>query len=337
MNYSISVLIPVYNVEDYIEKCAESLFNNTIAEKCEFIFTNDCTTDTSMKVLNSVIEKYPKLKNNIVLLHHDKNMGLGTTRNTGFDATNGKYIICVDSDDWVETNYLEELLTLAEKDDLDFIGCDAFFEKEETNETKIRHYPLDSDPKKCLIDIYDYKVGDYLWIKMMKKEFLIKNNIRWADGINIHEDLLLDTKVLSKNPKIGYINKPLYHYLLRKGSYMHTLYTEKKADENFKAILLIDNYLKTNKIDFAYEAFKTRSYKIKCNCISHGTLFSQKKYLNLYKDLNKYATLKNTKQFYYFVIKISNKLPRLAFFIVYCFSILKCLLHKIDYNEYISS
>ena len=116
MIYKISVLIPVYNVEQYIEKCAESLFKNTIANECEFIFTNDGSTDSSIQRLNTLIEKFPELKNNIVVLQHEKNMGLGATRNTGFDNAKGKYIICTDSDDWVEPDYLEKLFETAEKD-----------------------------------------------------------------------------------------------------------------------------------------------------------------------------------------------------------------------------
>ena len=336
MNYSISVLIPVYNVEAYIEKCAESLFNNTIADKCEFIFTNDGSTDASLERLNSVIERFPALKNNIVVLQHEKNKGLGVTRNTGFDNAHGKYIICTDSDDWVEPDYLEELFNTAEKDNLDFVGCDTYAFEEGSVIQELRHYPLNPDPHQCLIDILDYKVGDYLWVKLFKKEFLIKHNIRWADDISIHEDTLMDIKILTNNPKIGYVNKPLYNYLIRKGSYIHSLYTEKNADKIFLAIKYMDDYLKLQKADYAYEAFKRRSYIIKCNCISCGTYFTQKKYLNLYKDLNKYAELKNTKLFYFLVIKLSNKSSKLAFFFVYIYSILKCIFRRIKYTDYIS-
>ena len=336
MNYSISVLIPVYNVENYIEKCAESLFKNTIADKCEFIFTDDCCTDNSVQKLQEVIERYPELKNNIVILHHKKNMGLGVTRNTGYDNAHGKYIICTDSDDWVESDYLEQLLSVAEKDNLDFVGCDTYAFEEGSDIQELRHYPLNPDPYQCLIDILDYKVGDYLWVKLFKREFLIQNKIRWADDISLHEDTLLDIKVLTNNPKIGYVNKPLYHYLIRKGTYVHNLYTEKTSDLIFSAIKYMDDYLKSHNADFAREAFERRCYMMKSNCIARGTIYSQKKYLNLHKDLNKYADLKNTKAFYYHVIRISNKTPKIAFVLVYIYSILKCIFGKIKYKDYIS-
>ena len=336
MNFSISVLIPVYNVENYIEKCAESLFNNTIADKCEFIFTNDGSTDNSIERLNAVIQKYPALKNNIVVLQHEKNMGLGATRNTGFDNAKGKYIICTDSDDWVEPDYLEELLKTAEKDDLDFVGCDTYAFEEDSDIQEIRHYPLNPNPQQCLIDILDYKVGDYLWVKLFKRDFFIHNKIRWADDISLHEDTLLDIKVLTNNPKIGYVNKPLYHYLIRKGSYVHNLYTEKTSDLIFTAIKYMDEYLKSHNGDFAREAFERRCYIMKSNCIARGSIYSQKKYLKLYKELNKYADRNNTKLFYYYVIRISNKSTKTAFVLVYIYSILKCIFGKIKYKDYVS-
>ena len=334
MTYNISVLIPVYNVEQYIEKCAESLFKNTIANECEFIFTNDGSTDSSIQKLNTVIEKFPELKNNIVVLQHEKNMGLGATRNTGFDNAKGKYIICTDSDDWVEPDYLEKLFETAEKDDLDLVGCDAFFENEKNGKTEIMHYPLNKDPKQCLNDIYYEKVGSYLWIKLLKRDFLISNNIRWADDVSMFEDVLLTTKILSKNPKIDYIDKPLYHYLIRTGSYMHTLYTVQKEELIFRAVEYMKDYLLENNMDYAIDAFMGRCYKMKRACISKGTIKTQKKHLSLNKELNKYANLRNTKLIHYIIILISNKFPRIAFILLFFVSFIKCIVYRIRLKDY---
>ena len=337
MKYKISVLIPVYNVEQYIEKCAESLFKNTIANECEFIFTNDGSTDSSIQKLNTVIEKFPELKNNIVVLQHEKNMGLGATRNTGFDNAKGKYIICTDSDDWVEPDYLEKLFETAEKDDLDLVGCDAFFENEKNGKTEIVHYPLNKDPKQCLNDIYYEKVGSYLWIKLLKRDFLISNNIRWADDVSMFEDVLLTTKILSKNPKIGYVNKALYHYLLRQGSYIHSLYSLQKTDSIFVFIKYLSDYVNDNKLDYTKDSLNTFIYCTKYYCISHGTIKTQKKYLNVYKNINHYGNRKNTKLIYYIALKISTKNIKLAFIIIYVYTLIKCLLGKTNYKEYISN
>ena len=111
LNPKVSVLIPVYNVRDYVERCLRSVFNNTIIQDCEIIIVNDCSTDDSEKIIIDLIQEYSQL--NIQFLKHDCNKGLAATRNTAFLLAKGEYIICVDSDDWIENNYLEELYNKA--------------------------------------------------------------------------------------------------------------------------------------------------------------------------------------------------------------------------------
>lgn len=339
MQFPISVLVPVYNVEDYIEKCARSLFNNTIASKCQFIFTNDCSTDSTIERLNKVIEDFPKLKKNIIVQHHEKNMGLGKTRNTGFDKAKGEYIICVDSDDWVEANYLEELLNKSNEGNYDVVGCDNFISPDynypdNAKEERIKKQVLNQDPKICLKDIYEDKTGSFVWIKLIKREFLIKNNIRWDDEISILEDMLICTKIFSNNPTVAYLPKALYHYVVRSGSYTTGFYNIEKADKFFLALSYINEYIKKMNVSYALEPYNILAYRIKYPILLNGTSSTQKKYLSIHKELNKYATLKNTKFIYYLVIKISSFSAKLAFCILHIFSLTKCMLRKISYNGY---
>lgn len=333
----ISVLVPVYNVEKYIQKCADSLFSNTISSSCEFIFTNDCSTDSSVKELQKVISHYPELENNITLINHEKNYGLGKTRNTGFDNAKGEYIICVDSDDWVEPDYLETLYNTAKENDADIVGCDAFFVDEEKNASKVVSYSLDKSGQQCLIDLFNMKIGGYLWIKLIKRSFLIEHQIRWADDVSMWEDVLIDTKIFTNNPVINYIRKPLYHYLIRKGSYLHTLYTEQKANDIFNTIQYIKEYLEQNEYNYAIDILLKRSYLLKYEIISKGNKNTQKKYLNEYKELNKYMTSDNTKKIYRFIFKLSNKFNVLPFIILFIFTFFKILIGRISYKEYFGS
>ena len=107
--YKLSVIIPVYNVERYIERCAVSLFEQTLQD-VEFIFINDKTPDCSMEILKNICKRYSFLKNNIKLLEHERNSGSATTRITGIKAAQGTYIAFCDSDDWVETNMYKKCI-----------------------------------------------------------------------------------------------------------------------------------------------------------------------------------------------------------------------------------
>ena len=119
-NPLVSIIVPVYNAENFIEKCAATLFEQDY-DNIEYIFVNDCTPDNSIKVLNRVIENFPNRKDNIKIINKLKNEGLPQARKTGLENSNGKYIMHVDSDDWVELDMVSSLVKEAIKTDADMV------------------------------------------------------------------------------------------------------------------------------------------------------------------------------------------------------------------------
>ena len=106
MNSKVSIVVPVYGVEKYIERCARSLFTQTFGD-IEYIFVNDCTKDSSMQVLEFVMKDYPA--RNVRIINKEKNEGLPQARKTGVLASTGDFIMHIDSDDWVEHDIVEKL------------------------------------------------------------------------------------------------------------------------------------------------------------------------------------------------------------------------------------
>ena len=125
--YKISVIVPIYNTEKYIQKCVCSLMEQTL-DGIEYIFVNDATPDNSIKILQDVICKYPLRKDDCIILHHNENRGLATARNTGLEKAKGKYIYHCDSDDFLETYMLEKLYNVATDKDLDVVYCDFYMD-----------------------------------------------------------------------------------------------------------------------------------------------------------------------------------------------------------------
>ena len=121
---SISVIIPIYGVEHFIGRCAESLMCQTLREGVEFIFVDDATPDGSIQVLQEVLDRYPERQGQVSILHHDVNQGLPAARNTGLAIAQGKYIFHCDGDDYVERDMLEVLLGAAEQQRADYVWCD---------------------------------------------------------------------------------------------------------------------------------------------------------------------------------------------------------------------
>ena len=120
---TISIIIPVYGVEKYIEKCVRSLFEQTY-ENLEYIFVNDCTKDSSMEILKTVLSEYPDRISNVTIINNEKNIGQSGSRKKGILAANGHYMIHCDSDDWVDLDYYEKIAKKAEETDADIICCD---------------------------------------------------------------------------------------------------------------------------------------------------------------------------------------------------------------------
>ena len=116
----VSIIIPIYNVQQYIERCAKSLFNQSYPN-CEFIFINDCTPDNSIEILIQTIQNFPTIKDKIQIINKNQNEGLPQARKTGLDIAQGEYIIHVDSDDWVEKDYVELLVQTAINNNADLV------------------------------------------------------------------------------------------------------------------------------------------------------------------------------------------------------------------------
>lgn len=143
----VSVIIPVYGVERFIERCARSLMEQTL-DNVEYIFVDDASKDKSMEILQTVLKCYPKRENSIQIVRHNQNKGLPAARNTGLEIASGEYVFHCDSDDFMELGTLEALYNRAKQDDADIVWSDWFltFEKNE----RYMHEPSFSTPEAAL-------------------------------------------------------------------------------------------------------------------------------------------------------------------------------------------
>jgi len=117
----VSVIIPVYGVEKYIERCIRSLFEQTL-DDIEYIFVDDCTPDNSISILRKVLSEYPNREKQVKILHHEKNKGLAQARQTGLKIASGEYIAHCDSDDWVDKDLYKIAHNKAKSESLDVCG-----------------------------------------------------------------------------------------------------------------------------------------------------------------------------------------------------------------------
>lgn len=219
----VSVCVPIYGVEKYIEQCAVSLFEQTY-DNIEYIFVNDCTPDKSIEVLKSVIEKYPERKGQVKIINHERNLGLAGARNTAVEKATGEYIAHVDSDDWIDTNYIQELVDVAVKNEADIVRCDVT--KEYPDHSVVRHFKYYADKERMLqlmvgeLDI----VSHAIWGAIYKTRLYKDNDIKAKVGVNHGEDYSVTPALTLCANKIHHVSKPYYHYRLgNENSYMNNI------------------------------------------------------------------------------------------------------------------
>ena len=253
MNYLVSILVPIYGVEQFIEKCAISLFEQTY-DNIEYIFVNDCTPDRSIEILNSVLERYPDRKNKVKVLRHEYNRGLATARNTAVAAAMGDFIIHVDSDDYIATDTVEKCMVKQSKNDADIVSFGCF--REYKHKTVEQLPPLYKDAEDMCLSLIKKKKDGHIvnvgiWGRLIRRSLYTDNHIEAAEGINMAEDYQVITRLSYFAKNIGVIREPLAHYNLQNtSSYVNSI-TLKNAQQAEKSFQIVFDFFKDKGDDFS--------------------------------------------------------------------------------------
>lgn len=220
---SVSVIVTVYNVEKYIERCVRSLMEQTLEEEIEFIFVDDCSPDDSIGVVKRVAGEYPKRQEQIRILHNEENRGVSATRQRGVDNASGKYIIHCDPDDWVDPDMYGRLLEDAERTGSDITLCGLQISDGETYSRPLTEKaggPTVTDLVESLSGRlrHTFHHGG-LCNKLIKSACY--EGVRFPTGINYCEDVHLLFQIAAARPEtsVSYITDWYpYYYFQRPGS-----------------------------------------------------------------------------------------------------------------------
>ena len=246
----ISVIIPVYGVERFIERCTNSLFSQTL-DDIEFIFIDDCTPDNSMSIIRNQIERYRTLikKNNwfIRLEKMPINSGQSAVRKYGISLATGDYVIHCDSDDWVSPNMYKLMYEKAIEECADAVVCDYNITDGERVLRTIRGGRF-TDKERFIEQILFQSAPWSLWNKMFKRTSCYKADMIYPKG-NMGEDFVLTTQLLLNSNKIAYVSQPFYNYFYNPASITRVVTEEKKMD-NFK--------MNKANADIVYDILNTR-------------------------------------------------------------------------------
>lgn len=239
----VSVVVPVYSVESFIEKCAQSLFEQTLKD-VEFIFVDDCSPDNSMAVLKAVIQRYQdrisRMNWTVRTARMPVNSGLPAVRKQGMELASGEFIINCDSDDWVDPDMLETMYNAAVENRAELVTCEIDW----SNGCQFSFHRC-----KDKMDLINATLTGCVIESVCTK--LIKRSILTRDGFvfpvdNVNEDCVLSVQVAYYCNSFVQLPNKFYHYLMREGSISHVVSPEKVINNFYqfiRNISIIEDFL----------------------------------------------------------------------------------------------
>lgn len=234
----VSVIVPIYNVEKYLEKCINSLLSQTL-EDIQIILVNDGSKDNS----GNIAKEYEKNNKDRVIYVEKENGGLSDARNYGLKYATGDFIAFLDSDDYIEKNAYEEMYNKAIEENADYVECDFIWEFH--NKIRVdKQYPYKN--KKEMLSF----VRVVAWNKLIKRQLITDNNLEFPKGLR-YEDVEFTYKLIPFINKFAYVDKPFIHYVQREGS-IANVQNERTAE----IFTVLDNVIEFYKKNNIYEEYR---------------------------------------------------------------------------------
>lgn len=303
--FLLSIIIPVYNVEQYVEKCIQSVLSqNFSSEQYEIIIINDGSTDNSLNIVDPYGDQYTNIK-----VITQENQGLSGARNTGLLHAGGKYVWFVDSDDWIAEKCLKEIITYMEDLELDLLLLNKIHVDEQNKILFQTNY--ESSSILSGIEMYnDLGLSWNVCRYILKRKLLQDNAISFLSGILFEDGIYLDM-VFYYAQRVGIFKQPVYYYLQRTGSIstQPAPQTLLRRQNSFYMLALtaLQFYYSVENITYK-KALKKKIISYLCQFLNYQTYTRQK---DFYEKLKKITPIRHEKENmdYWFRIFMINRFP----------------------------
>lgn len=216
---NITILVPVYGVEKYIERCVRSLFEQTY-ENIGYIFVDDCSPDNSIGVLKRVLCEYPHRIPYVRIIRHNQNRGLGAARNTAVENCSTDFLLHVDSDDWLDKNVVEMLLKKQSETGADIITYDV--KMHFSQKIQIRTKPVFKSNEELVLALSCREINGGVCGELIRTSLYKDHDIKIVEGINMSEDFQVNPRLAYFAKNVSTANGIYYHYFFaNQNSYTH--------------------------------------------------------------------------------------------------------------------
>ena len=307
-----SVIIPIYGVEKYIERCVRSLFEQTL-DDIEYLFIDDCSPDGSVRIIMRILDEYPNRKEQVIIHRMEQNSGQAKVREWGMKNATGDYVIHCDSDDWTDLMMYESMYQKALEEDADVVVCDYYKSDGVNHEMKLA-IASGTDILSLLSDILRKMISAAVWNKLVRRNLYLITNFLYPTN-DMGEDMVIMTQILLSARNVSYINRPYYFYFCNPTSICNAT----PVDAQLKRFIQAVNNAKLIKTIFAKSEYFLRlrhslnKYFFEERYLLVPLIKVDKKYITIWKNtfpeinryvlLNPYLTFGNKAHFYLTLFK----------------------------------
>ena len=239
----ISVIIPVYNASDNLKKCMDSLSGQKY-RNLELLFIDDCSTDDSVAVIQRFMKDPVNADLRIKFLQHSHNRGVATARNTGLDHATGEYIYYVDADDYIAEDALQLMHDEMKQSNADIVGCEWFLSFSKNERYMVQ--PQVTNGKELFVKMCRGVMRWNLWLFLVRRSLYEVNDIRFTEGMNMGEDMMVMMRLALCSGKVSILKMPLYHYIQTKTDSLTKNWAKAYFEEITANVQIVEDYLKVN-------------------------------------------------------------------------------------------
>ena len=280
---TVSILMPIYKVEQYLEKTLDSIFTQTYPY-LDYVFVNDCSPDNSLKILNNTISKYGLNDEQYMIINHEQNEGIAVSRADCLAHAKGDYIFFVDSDDIIEHDAVEQMVNASNNGTVDIVGCD-FMKDFVSGETTYHHEEYAETCRDNMLKCLNYEIATVLWKLLIKRTLF--DNFTITPHIDIVEDYIMSVKLYYYAKSFTAIPKAFYHYVQYNQARV-SLQTLWSVSMHIKGVQEVEAFCREKGLYNSKVAhkLKLRKFNIKSNFLTKQ-LLDYKAYRHTFPEANK--------------------------------------------------
>ena len=276
----VTILIPIYKVEQYLEKTLDSVFTQTYPY-LDYVFVNDYYPDNSLQVLKDAIARYQIEANRYTIVNHIQNEGIAVSRTDCIANAKGDYVYFVDSDDWIEKDAVEQMVSATKDGTIDIVGCD-YMKDYLSGEITYHHENYADDCRNNMLRCLNYDIATVLWKLLIKRSLF---DFFTISPINIGEDYIISTKLFYYANSFCSLDNAYYHYVQYNQNSL-SMQTLRSINDHILCVKDIELFLKSNNIldEITNHLLLLRKFNIKSNFVLNKQLLDRNAFLNTFPE-----------------------------------------------------